>query len=217
MVTVAIISIMSGSVVIGFNSFADTVRVRETAGVITDRIKNLELEMIRRDYLKQTIHFEPDYLVAEAQVENQNTDLLLSWNRQGACAEGEEELEIENKSAETIYLAKRDQDDNNMEIKAITPGLVTKECISFKNSEEGEWQYQLFEGGSQSQTIRFLHFNIRRGDDNNLPAINSNDYTLEITAPYASKTFYDDDTLTTDPVTITISNEDSTEDIFLQK
>ncbi len=221
MVTVAIISIMSGSVVIGFNSFGQTVRLQETAGVITDIIKSMELEMIRRDYVKQTIHFEPDYLVAEAEVESQNPDLLLSWNGQGSCASGEEELAIENKSAKTIYLAKRDQDDNNMEIKAIapSPAPTPTECITFKDSKETEWQYQLFESGNRSQIIRFLHFNIRRGNDNNLPAIDLNNYTLEITAPYASKTFYDGATLLTGNVEIDVENEgeDSFETIILQE
>ena len=50
MVTVAIIGVMAGSVVVGFNSFGDTVRVRETAGVLTDTVKRLELETIRRDF-----------------------------------------------------------------------------------------------------------------------------------------------------------------------
>ncbi len=220
MVTVAIISIMSGSVVIGFNSFAQTVRLQETAGVITDMIKNMELEMIRRDYVKQTIHFEPDYLVVEAEVESQNPDLLLSWiSSTNKCNPGEEELNINNKSANTIYLAKRDKNANNMEIKAFRHSYKTFECITFKDSEETEWQYQLFESGNRSQIIRFLHFNIRRGNSDPVEITSGNNYTLEITAPYASKTFYSGTTLETGNVEIEVKNKenDSPETITLQE
>jgi len=218
MVVVAIISIMSGTVVLGFNSFGQTVRVRETAGVITDLIKNMELGMIRRDYKKQTIHFAPDYLVTEAEAEEQDPDLLLSWNGPSGTCGNAEELAIQNNSLSVVYLAKRDNHENNMEINPISPGAVT-ECINFKNSEEPEWQYQLFSGSKKSQTIRFLHFNIRRDDQSNLPAIEQGPptYTLEISAPYAGETFYKNGTPTTAPVVLTLKKEDSSETITLQK
>ena len=211
MVVVAIISIMAASVVVGFGSFESTVRTRETAGVISDTLKNLELEMIRRDYVKQTVHFEPEYLIVETQVENQT--LGLKWNGPGGCAEGEE-LEITNTVSPTpVYLARRDRYGNNMEINAFT-GASETACVDFAESEETEWQYQLFTGADRSQVIRFIHFNVRRGDKD-VVSIQNNDVTLEISAPYAGKKYYDDGTPATgtvalqlqdggDPVTLTL-------------
>lgn len=219
MVVVAIIAIMASSVVIGFNSFGETVRTRETAGVITDTIKNLELEMVRREFVKQTVHFEPDYLVVEAQVENQDPDMTLEWKGpNGGC----EELEITNPVPGTpVYLAQRDAYDNNIQIDAITDPTKTV-CADFADSEETEWRYQLFNGSDRSEIIRFLHFNIRRGNSADYAHIASGtDYTLEITAPYASKEIFkiDPDTKEKDPVTqadITIQNGGDPVDITLQ-
>ncbi|MDH5597223.1 MAG: prepilin-type N-terminal cleavage/methylation domain-containing protein, partial [Candidatus Peregrinibacteria bacterium] len=77
MVVVAIVGIMAGSVVVGFNAFGNTIRTRETAGVLSDLLKGFELETIRRDYQKLTIQFEPAYLVVEADAEG--TTLPLEW------------------------------------------------------------------------------------------------------------------------------------------
>ncbi len=214
MVTVAIISIMSGSVVIGFNSFGETVRVQETAGVITDMVKNLELEMIRRDYKKQTIHFEEDYLVIEAEVENQY--LELEWNPSGGCGADEEELVVKNASPPTpVYLAQRDQYGNNIKI---TPYITASEpvCIEFLESEDTEVQYQVFRSSQVSQIIRFIHFNVRRDGSDESPAIVDNKYTLEISSPYAAKEFYDDGNPPGGPVVLTVKKDDSEEDITLQ-
>lgn len=214
MVVVAIIGIMASSVVIGFNSFGETVRTQETAGVITDTLKNFELEMIRRDYVKQTIHFAEQYLVAEAQVESQTLD--LEWNGQGACPAGEEELKIINSASPApVYLAQRDQYGNNIEINAFT-GNTDTVCIDFTESGETEWQYQLFTGSDRSQIIRFIHFNIRRGDSE-IATIQGNNITLEMTAPYASKEFLIDGSPPSGPVEITVQNGGDPVTITLQK
>ena len=214
MVTVAIIAIMASSVVIGFNSFGDTVRTQETAGVITDTIKNLELEMIRRDYVKQTVNFDADYLVIEAEVENQT--LELTWNEQGGCAADEEELGITNETGSPIYLAQRDEYGNNMQIEPKTEtGTV---CVAFKDSEDTEWQYQLFNGGDRSQIIRFKHFNVRRGSQfDPVQIVSGTDYSLEITAPYASKTFLDSGAPTSDTATLQVQNGGDPVTITLQE
>lgn len=217
MVVVAIMGIMASSVVIGFSSFEMTVRVRETAGVITDTIKNLELEMIRRDYAKQTIHFEKDYLVSEAEAGGQTGSFSL--DRNGVSCSGGEELKATNGLTSAIYLAQRDAEGNNLNITVIPSGPATTVCVPFLNSEETEWDYQLFKGSEVSRTIRFLHFNIRRGEDvSQLVAItDGNDYTLQITAPYADKEFYDGVTLETGEVKLTVGNGDSKEEIILQE
>jgi len=189
LVVVAIMGIIAVSVVIGFNSFGNTIRVRETAGVLTDTIKKLELETIRRDYKKNTVHFETDYLVVESEVEGQTgkENFSLEWIKDGNCA-ADEELKINNTSSSTVYLAQRDQYGNNMEISSF-PSNESK-CINFSTSDEIEWQFQLFQGSELSKVIRFIHFNVRRGITIDPVTITSgNGYILEISAPYAKKVF----------------------------
>jgi|GEM_PF-2680259 len=219
MVVVAIMAIMASGVVIGFGSFEKTVRVRETAGVITDTVKNLELEMIRRDYTKQTVHFEENYLVSEAEVENQV--LALKWVGPGGSCGADEQLEADNMGSSTpVYLAQRDQYGNNLKITVIPASTKLTVCVPFLTSEQTEWNYQLFRGSEVSQAVRFIHFNIRRGEDSSqLVTINAgNNYTLQITAPYATKEFYDGSALETGEVKLTVGNVDGqTEDIILQQ
>jgi prepilin-type N-terminal cleavage/methylation domain-containing protein len=219
MVVVAIMAIMASGVVIGFGSFEKTVRVRETAGVITDTIKNLELEMVRRDYVKQTVHFKKNYLVSEAEPENK----ALSLTYVGAspsCAADEERLTAENSTGlSPIYLAQRDALGNNLKIDVIPASTNKSVCVKFLNSKETEWDYQLFKGSDVSQTVRFIHFNIRRGEDvSQLATITSgNNYKLQISAPYADKEFYNGVTLEAGEVKLTVENSDGQkEDIILQ-
>lgn len=218
MVTVAIISIMAGSVVVGFNSFGQTVRVREPAGVVLDTIKNLELEMIRHEYDKQTVHFEEDFMVVEAEPENET--LKLNWKGMGGdCPDEYGWLEMDNSgSPDTIFLAKRDQYGNNIEITPVGAGLVTDACIEFIASDETEWDYQLFKDANRSQTVRFIHFNIRRGDASGEAKITAGtNYTLELSAPYAAKQFYSGGAPENGTVELTLSTEDSSETITLQQ
>ena len=190
MVTVAIISIMAASVVIGFNGFGATVRLQETAGVISDTVKKLELETVRRDYLTNFVRFEPDYLVVESEVEKQT--LPLSWKGigTGVCEAGESELEIDNSlSSSGVNLAQRDEYGNNMNLSYIPANSTETFCAGFPDSEETEWQYQVFGDGKVSQVIRLIHFNVRRDSLTEPVKITDNNYNLEITAPYAKKTY----------------------------
>ena len=218
MVTIAIISIMAGSVVIGFNSFGQTVRVRETAGVITDTLSNLELEMIRREYSKQTVHFEEDFIVIEAQPES--PELTLNWKGMGGdCNSDMGWMEIDNTgSPDTIFLAQRDEYGNNVEIVPIGAGLVVDKCVDFYESDETQWLFQLFKDSKKSQAIRFMHFNIRRSDlAANAKITAGTDYTLEISSPYAAKQYYLNDVPANGTVELTLSTEDSSETVTLQK
>lgn len=216
MVVVAIMSIMASSVVLGFNSFEKTIRVRETAGVITDIIKNLELDMLRRDYTRQTVHFNQDYLVSEA--ENENQTLTLKYDT--GCTGGKETLKADNSgSATPVYLAQRDPEGNNLNLSLIPAGTTQTVCVDFLHSKESEWDYQLFSGSDISQTIRFIHFNLRRDDDPSTWAriTAGSNYTLQITAPYADKTFYDNGTLTTGTVNLSVTNAEAAETVTLQQ
>lgn len=208
-VVVAIMAVMASSVVIAFGSFETTVRVRETAGTITDIIKNLELDMIRRDYIKQTVRFAEDYLISEAEVENQT--LSLDYVLGPGCPAGEEKLIPNNLSSATpAFLAQRDALGNNLSIQVIPGSSNEKVCVPFYNSAETEWQYQLFRGGEVSQVIRFLHFNLRREDPESTQTkiTEGTNYTLQITAPYADKSFYDAGVLTADEVNLVVKSFD---------
>lgn len=209
MVTVAVIGIMAGSVVVGFSSFGNVVRVRETAGVLSDTVKRLELETIRRDYLSNLIHFEEDYLVVESAVEGQTITLEYKGIGGGGCEADEAELEVANNSGSPYYLAQRDQYGNNMEISNVADGDTETICVDFNASDEIEWQYQVFQGSDVSQVVRFLHFNIRRDSTADPVQITAgNQYSLEIAAPYAKKTFYDSGNQTNPPINLTLDSTD---------
>jgi len=216
MVTIAIISIMAGTVTIGFGSFIQTVRLQQTKGVITDTISNLTPEILRDEYQKQTVHFDEDYLVIEAEVENQS--LSLKWNGEGACGTGKEELEIDNTGPSNhVHFAKKDKYENNIDIISIAPLISEIICVDFIDSEKTEWQYQLFRDSDVSQVIRLIHFNIRRNDADTVKITNGNNFTFEISAPYATEKFYDNGNQTTGTVALTIENEGGLEIITLQE
>ncbi len=199
MVVVAIIAIMATTVSIGFSSFGNTVRVQESAGIIKDTINQLKLETIRKDYMKNTIQFDTNYLIVESEVEGANLD--LEWT--GDC------LNIDNTGASNpVLLAQRDQYGNNLNL--YTYDIDETECknVDFETSEEKEWQYQLFYENSYSNIIRFIHFNVNRNALRDLVIIEDNDYSLSIEAPYAKETFYASGTIETGPVTLTVRDED---------
>lgn len=204
MVTVAVIGVMAGSVVVGFNGFGQTVRIQETGGVLTDTLKRLELETIRRDYEKSTVHFEENFLVLESEVEGQT--LTLNYFGPDDCPAGEVKIEVDATSQ--VSLAQRDEYGNNMEISSYGPSGLEEVCINFLDAPETEWQYQAFNSGNKSQVIRFLHFNIRR-DSADPVTVSSNPYTLEISAPYAKKVFYNADLVEAGTVALTLSAEGS--------
>lgn len=201
MIVVAIMAIMASTVVIGFNSFGQTIQLQETVGVITDRVKALELETIRRDYQKNIINFEENFMVVESKV----VDATLELDYKGigvGCDPEEVALGIENVSG-TVQLAKRDSEGNNLEITPYTSDETA--CIDFSEADEDEWRYQLFNTSEKSHEIRLIHFNIRRDLGSELPKIKSGtNYTLEISAPYSKKVFYDDDVETIETVELTL-------------
>ena len=209
MVTVAIISVMAASVVIGFNGFGATVRLQETAGVITDTVKKLELETVRRDYLTNFVRFETDYLVVESEAKNQTLAVLdyVGVDGTGECATGEAELKVNNSESFGINLAQRDEYGNNINLSHIPAGDTETICADFSSSEETEWQYQAFGDGKVSQVIRLIHFNIRRDSLTEPVQISDNDYTLEITAPYAKK-IYKDGTSEINEITLELTSGD---------
>ena len=215
MVTVAIISIMTGSVVVGFGSFGQTIRLQETKGIITDTINNLALEMNQRMYQQQVIHVKENYLIVEAKPVNES--LILKWNGQGACGPDEEELEADNTgSPDLVHLAYRDRLGNNRRLEGIKPSAKKTFCVNFTDAKDTQWRYQMFGSGRLSQSIRFIHFNIRRGDPDLVRITGGNEYTVELSAPYAAKKLYSNGAPETGHAEISVENEGSTDTIVLQ-
>ena len=113
MVTIAIISIMTGAVSIGFHSFSSTINVQNVPGYIGDILSELDMETILEEYKKSSVYFEASYLLADSR--NADVDLFLSWEKiliaNGNCAVGDVKL----KSSDDAQLLKR-----NANLKKIT-------------------------------------------------------------------------------------------------
>ena len=202
-VVVAIISIMSVSGVVGFRYMGDALRVKEVKGLITDTIKKAELEIIREDYTKNTIHFLEDYLIIVSETEDKELDLNLNMDMD--CVEQDDDGN----------LIKTDGDDNRLAIDTVL-ATDTYVCEDFNISDEIEWRYQLTRSAGSnkevSEIIRFIHFNINRETPSGIAIDPTSDVeeTMIIEAPYAKKT------LSKTPITLEIIGERSTTDLIIQ-
>ena len=198
-VTVSIIAVLSVSAVVGFRYMGDTLRTKEAKGIITDTIKKVELEMIRESYQKSTINFLEDYLVVVSEPEENNLELTLG----ASCSNGHN-IEFGSDG----NLIKKDGEGETLSAKTVVSG--TDECVEFTESSETEWQYQIISNGDQSNIIRFIHFNINRTNPSGITISSGVGATMAIEAPYAKKT------LSTDPISLEISGENSSETLTIQ-
>jgi four helix bundle protein len=183
-VVAAIIAIMSVSGVVGFRYMGDTLRTKEAAGVITDTVKKAEMEIMREEYAKNTIHFLSDYLVIVSEPADKSLGLTVS-----DCTEGRQLNYGSNGN-----LVKTDGDGNRLEIKTVASG--TNDCIiDFPSSDETEWRYQLTDSSSPdtkfSDIIRFIHFNVDRVNLSDIKVTGGEGKTVAIEAPYGKKTITD--------------------------
>ena len=179
-VVVAIVAVMSVSTVVGFGYFGDVMRSREVAGIISDTLKQEELKVLRGDFESVTIYLLADYMIIEEVLEDSSFSLNFNGT---ACASGYQ-IEFE----EDGNLIQKDEDGAILKIESVTP---TKCIESFKDSEDIEWSYQLTSGNEFSDIVRFVHFNIQRDNSDNPISITSGvGSKILISAPYAKKTFY---------------------------
>ena len=213
MVVVAIISIMTPSMVLGFSSFGKTIQIRETAGTIEDLIKKLELEITQGNGQKTHLYFEKNFLIAKT--ENENSNLKLKYKGLGVegCEENEIALEI-GEGEKVVYLIKKDAQKNNLEITVQNANEI--KCISdFQKSKELEWEYKTNFNTSTSDSIRFIHFNLNRTDFSNPIEINEGtEYSLEINAPYGKKLFYKKDLPDPGPLPLIIKDTEGNEEVI---
>jgi len=181
-VVVAIISIMSVSTVVGFRYMGEGLRKQETKGIISDLIKRTELEILKGDYEKSTIHFLEEFFVIDGEVYDQDQALAITTT----CTNGHS---IQSNMAGTLY--KKGVDGNLLEAGSILAD--TDRCIEFNNSDEREWQFQVVTDSDHSNILRFVHFNVNR-DSSADPVLIKNAKIISpfdkliIEAPYAKKT-----------------------------
>lgn len=210
-------AIMSVSSVVGFGYLGDILRVRGVTGLIADTVRQEELKVLRGDFESATVHFLTDYMVIEEFAED--AELQLTLNKNGPCVPvGNYEILI----SDSGNLTKKDGDGAILKIESVTP---PSKCIIFKNSKDTEWQYQLTSGNEFSNVIRFIHFNIQREDLKNSEELSNpvyissgNDSKVVISAPYAKKNIYDDNSKSVGWVELTVkdSNDNSQETLTVR-
>ena len=200
MVVVAIIAIMSVAGVVGFKYMGDTMRTKEVAGVITDTVKKAELEILKNDYKKSTIHFLQNYLVIVSEPETASLNLDYGSGCLTTTESGSQNLIKE--------------DGEGSLLEAITvPPIDLSVCNGFDTATETEWRYQLRTGGKVSAVVRFIHFNLNRVEPSEITLSADTSQTLVIEAPYAKKTVTGSDS--TVSLTLT-SPEGHTETLTIQ-
>ena len=182
---VAIVAVMSVSTVVGFGYFGDVMRSREVAGIISDTLKQEELKVLRGDFESATIYLLADYMVIEEVLEDSSFE--LNFNDNGTSCTSGYQIDF----AQNGNLVQKDEDGAILKIESAT----SSKCIeSFKDSEDIEWSYQLTSGNKFSNIVRFTHFNIRRDNlDNPISIVSDVGSKILISAPYAKKTFYSND------------------------
>lgn len=198
MIVVAILAIMASGVTVGLNGFGKTVHVRETAGVIQDIIRELELETVKKDYLKSTIHFKTDYLVVESELEGATLPIELN---NSDCIQADDE------APEIVFLNSRNREGNAIQAHFFLsndpycPG-------NFASSGQLHREYQLIDqNGNVSDVIRWIDFNLNQDPGSEAVAIRDNDYIVEVSASYGSKRIYNDSDKVPE-ATLTLESED---------
>lgn len=185
LVVVSIVAILSVSSVIGFGSLGETLRARESAGFISDTVKQEELKVLRGDFEKAVIHFLKDYMVIEEWPTGATEDLKFL---EVTCATGDYQIEFATTASGN--LTQKDGDGVVLEVKPVVAPNVPV-CPSFKTSHDVEWNYQLANADRSSAIVRFVHFNLQRDGIQEGLSLKSGDRSkVEIFAPYGRKRFF---------------------------
>lgn len=201
LVVISIVAILSVSSVLGFGYLGQILRVRESAGFLSDVVKQEELKVLRGDFDKAVVHFLTHYLA----IEEWPTGSPLRLDLGGAC--GESGYGISYLAIPAGSLVKKNGDGEVLQITSAT--VAGTPCIEFKDSEDLEWNYQLTSGDQVSPVLRFVHFNLDRSNPQNANHI-VNLSRMEIIAPYGKKRFYDSANTEKPTLTINLWNEDLT-------
>jgi len=207
LITVSIIAVLATAASVGFRYLGDTLRTKQAGGVIADTIKELEMELLQNYYEKSTLYFLLDYLVVVSEPEE--ATLGITWNgfNTTGCADmGEIGFESDGN------LTKTDEDGGTLAITSVQEN--SQECVSFKDSADSEWNYQIQSGSDKSALVRFIHFNVDRTNPSGITLASSvvgeevSDYKLELSAPYATKQKYKQNVLTDEAIDLEIRNSE---------
>lgn len=189
MVVMAIIAIMSATVLIGIDAFGKSVRVEETGGIIQDLIKKMELETSQGDFESNHVHFENDFLVVESGLMGSGLELNYMGIGVNGCKTNEAVLELKN-MGEVTYLAKKDGKGNSLETKPFKADQTL--CLDFNASKEAEWQFESYSEADHSNVVRLIHFNLNRSDPNAPVRIaDASGKNLLISAPFGKKEYFE--------------------------
>ena len=181
LVVVTIVAVLSISSLVGFGYLGDTLKAREVTGFLADLIKQEELKVLRGDFDKAVVHFLPDFVVIDEQPDEYEFELELG----GSCGIDGYYLIVSSSGNLTL----KDENEEIMELETVAAGTY---CIEPIDSPELEWVYYLSSRDSSSNTIRFIHFNLRRESISNpVSIVVGTDSRVEISSPYGKKRFYD--------------------------
>jgi len=204
MVVIAIISIMSGVVVVGFQSFSDSVKAQETGAVIGDYLKQLELEIAQSQYEKTTVSFLPDYLMVISHVNDPEIDLEIKGFGLNPCLEGEVVVSIST-NGNPAYVTKTDENGDSLEVLVFDENGVI--CVDFLSAKELNWNFQAHYQSQSSDALRFFHFNLNREDVSDpFKIISGLDYQVEFETPYGQQRLILEDEEVFDEVSLLLEN-----------
>ena len=211
MVVMAIIGIMSATVLIGIDTFGKSVRVEETAGVIQDVIKKMQLETTQGDFETNELHFENNFLAVESGLMGSSLELNYLGLGANSCKSHEATLELK-KMGEVTYLIKKDEKGNSLETKTFKNDQTL--CLDFSSSKETEWQFETFSGSDHSNVIRLIHFNINRSDLNTpIGIVNGKAKSVLISAPFGKKEYFENQ-IKQETLSLTLTDGDENETIM---
>jgi four helix bundle protein len=212
LVVVAIVAILSVSSVIGFGYLGNTLKARESAGFLSDIVKQEELKVLRGDFDKAVIHFLSDYLVIE------------EWPSGAAESLGFVNTTCNTNDYEIHYaasgnLTQKNGDGDVIQVKPVIGSDTGIECPGFLKAKDTEWNFQLTSGDQSSAIIRYVHFNLQRDNIQDPLRLNSNAGAKAVVyAPYGRKRFFDKDGNPKDSLVLQIGNSDEgvSEQVTLQ-
>lgn len=213
-VVIAIITVLSTSLWMGFSAFGQNTQVKETAKIIQDLLNQLELEVSQGFAVENKVSFEKGYL----KVRTQTPDSILSLSEAGLGKEGCKPTEIALKIGEgekNLYLKKTNEKGDPLEISVVHANEIV--CIpSFMKSSEVNWNYQLLSPKQASNLIRFLHFNLRSSSfSSEVKIVEGTDLEMQYKAPYGQKTYFKNGIPLNEPLSLTLSDVEGHEEVLM--
>ena len=150
------------------------------------------------------IHFQPDYIVMEEHEKFNEDDLMtIVLEPDNPICANDGALIVLSDSGN---LTQKDENEELLELEAAGAGA---QCINFMESSEIEWNFKLTSGNESSNTLRLIHFNVKREDSGSLLHISTGSGArIEISAPYGKQRIYYDTGALVNTLDITVQNED---------